>query len=84
MSEFNLATLKDKKIKYDKEKIKSILEKTLIGTFKNLFTISVIAIIITIIFLIFCLLDSYLGSFAVLIYVIMLMTFFVNLIKNLE
>lgn len=59
-------------------------KKTLIGTGKNLFTISVIAIVITIIFSIFSLLDYYLGTFAGLIYVIVLMVFFVNLIKNLE
>ena len=80
----NRAIFENKKIKYDKEKVKSILEKTLIGTGKNLFTISVIAIVITIIFSIFSLLDYYLETFAGLIYVIVLMIFFVNLIKNLE
>lgn len=82
--EINRATLKDKKTKYDKEKIKNILKKTLVGTGKNLFTISVISIVVTIIFSIFSLLDYYLGAFAGLIYVIVLMVFFVNLIKNLE
>ena len=84
MVEINLATLKKKKTKYYKEKIKTIFKKTLLGTAKHLFWFLIASFIIFDLFIIYALLDSYIGYYAGLLYVVVLFILFLNLLDNLE